>query len=150
MVKTKYKKGVTASSFDLMHAGHMLMLKEAKEICEHLTVCLQRDIVGDDVSYRLKEKGQLKKSPVTSIEERRIMLEGCKYIDEIIEYTTEGDLYNILKEGDFDVRILGDDWKGKKYTGYDLPLETYFNSRTHNYSTTNLKKRVYDNYSKNL
>lgn len=144
MDKPKYKKGVTASSFDLMHAGHVLMLKEAKEICEHLTVCLQKTIEPKDQQYRLKEKGQVKKGFIMSLEERRILLEGSKYVDDIIEYSTEDEWYQILKNGDFDVRIIGEDWRGRKYTGHDLPIEVYFNSRDHEYSTTRLKKLVYE------
>jgi glycerol-3-phosphate cytidylyltransferase len=143
MPKPKYKRGVTASAFDLMHAGHVLMLKEAKDVCEHLTVCLQRCIADEDMGYRLKEKGQAKNNPIMSLAERRILLEGSKYVDEIIEYNTEEDWYNILKNGNFDVRIIGSDWRGKKYTGCDLPIPIYFNSREHEYSTSALREKVY-------
>lgn len=137
---------MTASAFDLLHAGHMLMLKEAKETCDHLTVCLQRDIADEDMEYRVKEKGQVKNRPVTSMEERRIMLNGCKYVDDVIEYTTEEEFYDILKNGGFDIRIIGEDWRDTKYTGHDLPIKIHFNSRSHSYSTTELKERVYNNY----
>jgi glycerol-3-phosphate cytidylyltransferase len=143
MPEPKYNRGATASTFDLMHAGHVLMLKEAREICKHLTVCLQRDITDEDMYYRLAEKGQQKNSPIMSLGERRILLEGSKYVDEIVEYNTEEELYNIMKNGNFDVRIIGKDWKGRKYTGYDLPIPMYFNSRDHEYSTSALREKVY-------
>lgn len=143
MPEPKYNRGVTVSTFDLMHAGHVLMLKEAKEVCKHLTVGLHRYIADEDMDYRLKEKGQIKNSPIMSVAERRILLEGSRYVDEIFEYNTEEELYNILKNGDFDVRIVGDDWRGKKYTGYDLPIPMYFNSRDHEYSTSALREKVY-------
>lgn len=132
------KKGFTCGTFDLCHAGHILMFKECKTFCDHLIVGLQTD-----PSLDRPEKNK----PVQSLEERRIQLEGIKYIDEIVIYNTEKELYDILKENKLgiQVRILGEDWKGKPFTGYDLPLETVFNSRTHSYSTTNLRERIVAN-----
>ena len=144
MANKKYRRGFTASTFDLMHAGLVLMLKEAKGGCEHLTVGLHRDILKEDMEYRFREKGQLKNRPIMSVEERRILLEGSKYVDKIIEYTTEKELYEILKNGDFDVRIIGADWQGKNFTGSDLNIPLYFNSRDHDYSTSSLRRRIYE------
>ena len=81
-----------------------------------------------------------------SLEERRIILESIKYIDEVFEYDTEAQLYEILKKNELgiDVRIIGKDWKGKPYTGHDLPIEMYFNSRDHGYSTSELRRRIYE------
>ena len=143
MSSKKYKRGVTVGAFDLCHAGHMLMFKECKEICDYLIVGLH-DNPSVDLEYRIKEKGQIKRSPIMSVEERKIILEGIKYIDEIFVYTTEKDLLDKLKKLNYDVRILGADWEGKKYTGWDLPHTPYFNSRSHPYSTTELRERVYE------
>lgn len=133
------KVGFTAGAFDLCHAGHMLVFKEAREVCDYLIVALQDDPSLTDAAYRGKKKNK----PVMTMEERRLILEGIKYIDEIVTYRTEEDLYKLLVELKPDVRIIGADWKGKKYTGHDLPIEMYFNSRGHTYSTTALRERVY-------
>ena len=144
MKNKKYNRGVTVGAFDLCHAGHMLMFKECKGICEYLIVGLQDD-PSIDREYRIEEKeGQIKNSPVMSLEERKVILESVRYIDEIFTYTTEADLFEKLKKLDYDVRILGADWEGKRYTGWDLPHTPYFNSRSHSYSTTELRNRVYE------
>lgn len=148
MSEKKYKKGVTVGAFDLCHAGHILMFKECKDVCEYLIVGLQDD-PSVDINYRTKEKGgQVKNTPVMSLEERKIILESIKYIDEVFVYTTEADLYEKLKNLDYDVRILGADWEGKKYTGWDLPHKPYFNTRDHSFSTSELRNRVYEQEKK--
>ena len=136
-MKDGKKVGVTVGAFDLCHAGHVLMFKEAKEVCDYLIVGLHSDPTIDR-----PEKNQ----PIMSLKERRIILEGIKYIDEIFEYDTEAQLYEILKENKygFDVRIIGADWKRKPYTGHDLPIEMYFNTRDHGFSTTELRRRIYE------
>ena len=101
--------GITASCFDLFHAGHILMLQEAKEQCDRLVVALQTDPTIDRPE---------KNKPVQSLVERYIQLEGCKYVDTIIPYTTEEDLLNILQCYDWDVRIIGDEYYGKPFTGH--------------------------------
>ena len=135
-MKNGKKVGVTVGAFDLCHAGHILMFKEAKEVCGYLIVGLH-----SDPSIDRPEKNK----PIMSLEERRIILEGIKYIDEIFEYDTEAQLYEILKNNKLgiDVRIVGADWKGKPYTGHDLPIEMYFNSRDHGFSTTALREKIY-------
>lgn len=144
MSNKKYKRGVTVGAFDLCHAGHILVFKEAKEVCDYLIVGLQDDPTLDP-DYRIKEKeGQVKNKPVMSLEERKIILGAIKYIDEIFIYTTEEDLYEKLKNLKFDVRIIGQDWEGKKYTGWNLPHIPYFNTRDHGFSTSELRDRVYD------
>ena len=125
--------GFTCSCFDLLHAGHILMLKEAKTQCDYLIVGLQTDPTIDRAT---------KNKPVQSITERFIQLEAVKYIDEIVVYATEDDLIQILKAYNIDVRILGEDYKDKPFTGNDLPIEVYFNKRTHKYSTTELRSRI--------
>jgi len=133
------KVGITASAFDLCHAGHVLMFKEAKTVCDYLIVALQDDPSDTPAEYR----GKLKNKPIMTVDERRIILEGSKYIDEIITYHSEDDLYKLLVDLKPDIRIIGADWKDKKYTGWDLPIEIYFNSRDHGFSTTSLRERVY-------
>ncbi len=133
------KKGITFGAFDLCHAGHVLMFKEAKEHCDYLVVGLQKDPSHTSADYR----GKKKNSPILSLEERLIILQANRYIDEIIPYETEEDLYEILLKVKPDIRIIGADWKGKKFTGYDLPMEIHYNSRDHKYSTSELRERVY-------
>ena len=125
--------GFTCSCFDLLHAGHILMLKEAKSQCDYLIVGLQTDPTIDRAT---------KNKPVQSITERFIQLEAVKYIDEIVVYATEDDLVQILKAYNIDVRIMGEEYKDKPFTGNDLPMEIYFNKRTHKYSTTELRNRI--------
>ena len=144
MSERKYKKGVTVGAFDLCHAGHILMFKEAKELCDYLIIGLQDD-PSVDSEYRIKEKGgQVKNVPVMFLEERKIILDSIKYIDEVFVYTTESDLYEKLKNLDYDVRILGADLEGKKYTGWDLEHTPYFNKRDYLFSTTELRNRIYE------
>jgi len=128
------KIGFTCSSFDLLHAGHVLMLKEAREQCDKLIVGLQTD-----PSIDRKQKN----NPIQSLEERYLQLDAIKFVDEIIIYETEEDLYLLLEKLKPDIRILGEDHKGKKFTGYDLPIPQYFNSRDHNWSTSELRKRIF-------
>jgi len=127
-------KGFTCGAFDLLHAGHALMLKECKNHCDYLIVGLQRD---PSVDRKNKNK------PVQDYEERDIMIRSIKWVDEVVYYDTEEDLYELLKSIDIDVRIVGADWQGKPFTGHDLPINVVFNSRDHGYSTSSLRERVY-------
>ncbi len=126
--------GFTCGAFDLMHAGHVEMLKEAKEVCQHLVVGVQ-----EDPSIDRKEKN----APVQSYKERVTMVESCKYVDEVVLYKTEKELYDLIRDLNPDIRILGSDWCGKQFTGYDLDIEVYYNRREHGYSTSELRNRVY-------
>ena len=126
--------GFTCSCFDLLHAGHLIMLKDAKSKCDKLIVGLQTD-----PSIDRKEKNK----PIQSLEERKIQLEAVKYVDEIITYETELDLKKLLDELDPDIRILGSDWKGKPFTGYSLHIPIYFHERKHEYSTSALRRKIY-------
>lgn len=128
------KIGFTCSTFDLFHAGHLLMLEEAKKQCDYLIVGLQTDPTID----RPKEKNK----PVQSVFERFIQLEACKYIDKVIPYATEKELVDILLSYHIDVRILGEEYLDKDFTGMDLEMEFYFNKRRHSFSTTELRQRV--------
>ena len=133
------KVGFVASSFDLLHAGHIKMLEDAKNQCDHLIAALQTDPTIDK-NYREETKNR----PVQTITERQIMIESIKYIDEVIIYETENDLYNLLWDINPDVRILGSDWEKKPFTGYQLPIPIYFHQRNHPWSTSDLRKRVYE------
>ena len=128
------KKGITFGAFDLFHAGHVLMLEEAKTVCDYLIVCIQ-----SDPSLDREEKNK----PVQSIIEREIQVSGCRYVDEVIIYDTEVDLLNIIDEIDWDVRILGEEYKDKDFTGRDQTLERcHFNKRPHTFSSSELRERV--------
>jgi glycerol-3-phosphate cytidylyltransferase len=126
--------GFTCGSFDLMHAGHILMFKEAKSVCEYLIVGVQEDPSLDRDN---------KNEPIQSYEERVEMVTSCKYVNEIVLYKSENDLYGLLKDIKPDIRIIGDDWRGKNFTGYDLDIEVYYNNREHSYSTSELRNRVF-------
>ena len=128
------KKGITFGAFDLFHAGHVMMLEEAKTVCDHLIVCIQ-----SDPSLDRKEKNK----PVQSIVEREIQVYGCRYTDEVIIYDTEAEVLEILNSVDWDVRILGEEYKDKEFTGREQTLsKCHFNKRPHNFSSSELRKRV--------
>ena len=136
------KKGFTCSSFDLLHAGHYLMLKDSKNQCDYLIVGLQTDPTLD-LNYRMSTDNKQKNKPVQDFEERKIQIEGCRYVDEVIEYSTENELYELIKKIKPDIRILGSDWEGKEYTGKNLNIPIHWHKRDHEYSTSNLRKRVF-------
>lgn len=128
------KRGITFGAFDLFHAGHVLMLQEAKTVCDYLIVCVQTDPSIDRDS---------KNRPIQSIVERQIQVSACKYVDEVIVYDTESDVVEILKSVDWDVRILGDEYRDKEFTGREESLEKcYFNRRPHTFSSSELRLRV--------
>ena len=134
------KIGFTCSTFDLFHAGHIMMLKEAKQQCDYLIVGLQTDPTID--------RPDTKNKPVQSMFERFVQLEACKYVDEIIPYSTEKELVDILLSYPINVRILGDEYENKNFTGrqecINLGIKFYFNKRNHSFSTTELRQRVVD------
>jgi len=110
------------------------MLREAKAHCDYLLVGLQTDPSIDRPD---------KSKPIQSVEERRIQLEGCRYVDEVKLYDTEADLLHMLQGAMIDVRIIGADWQGKEYTGHELDIPVVFNSRGHGFSSSELRKRIY-------
>ena len=128
--------GFTCGSLDLLHAGHVLMLKECKAQCDYLIVGLQTDPSIDRPD---------KHKPIETVEERMIRLQGCKYVDKIIVYEREVDLYNLLKELNPDIRFVGEDHRGSHVTGDDLPIKIIYNSRNHNHSSSNLIERIKQN-----
>lgn len=129
--------GFTASTFDLLHAGHVAMLREAKDQCDYLICGLQVDPSLDRAN---------KNSPVQTLVERYAQLNAIRYVDEIIPYQTEQDLEDILTMYNFDVRIIGSEYKDKKFTGRAIcasrGIEIYFNKRDHRFSTSDLRRRV--------
>lgn len=136
------KTGFTCSCFDLFHAGHIMMLKEAKSKCDYLIVGLQTDPTIDRPE---------KNKPIQSVVERFIQLESCKYVDEVVVYATEKDLLDILYTYPIDIRFVGEEYKDKDFTGKDLEhIEVYYNSRRHSFSTTELRQRVIDRYKKEI
>ena len=130
--------GITFSAFDLLHAGHIVMLREAKNHCDYLIAGIQTDPTID--------RPDSKNKPVQSLVERYAQLSAVKYVDEIIPYQTEQDLIDILSMYEIDVRILGDEYKEKDFTGKDVcnkrGIDLYFNKRDHRFSTSDLRERV--------
>ena len=129
------------SSFDILHCGHILMLEDCKRQGDVLVVGLHTDPTLDRKS---------KNRPIQEYEEREIQIKGCRYVDEVIKYATEEDLHRMLIELNPDVRVLGTDWKGKKYTGYELPIKIHWHERSHNWSTTYLRERVFKEEQKRI
>jgi glycerol-3-phosphate cytidylyltransferase len=126
--------GIVASCFDLFHAGHVLMLAEAKENCDRLIVALQSDPTIDRPD---------KNKPVQAMFERYVQLNACKYVDHVIPYDTEADLYNLLAGYDWDVRFLGMDYYDRAdFTGADLDIPIHYCTRRHDYSSSGLRDRI--------
>ena len=134
--------GFTASTFDLLHAGHIMMLREAKSVCDYL-------IVGLQVNPKMDRPE--KNEPVQSIVERYIQLAAVEYVDEIVPYATEGDLEDILEAYTINIRILGEECRNKDFTGRDIckkcGIELHFNKRDHRFSSSSLRRIVADKES---
>jgi glycerol-3-phosphate cytidylyltransferase len=130
--------GFTCSTFDLLHAGHILMLAEAKSVCDYLIVGLQLDPSID--------RPDTKNSPVQSIVERHVQLSAVKYVDEIIVYQTEKDLEDLLMFLPITIRVIGEEYEDKNFTGKNIceqrSIKIYYNQRKHSFSTTELRNRV--------
>ena len=138
-LKAEGKKiGITFSTFDMLHAGHIAMLSEAKNHCDYLIAGLQTDPTID--------RPDTKNSPIQSVVERQIQLSACRYVDEVVVYQTEQDLIDLLLILPIDVRILGVEYEEKQFTGrgecYDRDIELVFNGRDHSFSSSSLRKRV--------
>jgi glycerol-3-phosphate cytidylyltransferase len=139
-LKTQGKKiGITFSAWDLLHAGHIAMLAEAKNHCDYLIAGLQTDPTVD--------RPDTKNKPVQSIVERQIQLSACRFVDEVVVYQTEQDLVDLLLILPVDVRILGVEYENKDFTGkkecLEKGIELVFNSRDHSFSSSSLRKRVF-------
>ena len=132
------KTGITFSTFDLLHAGHILMLKEAKSVCDYL-------ICGLHVDPQVERPN--KNKPIQSIVERYIQLSSVEYVDEVIPYNLEKDLHDILLGYQIDIRIIGADYKGIDFSGKDIckdkGIEIIYNQRSHNFSSTELRQRIF-------
>lgn len=138
MENSKRTKGITFSTFDLLHAGHIAMLREAKQQCDYLICGLQVNPSKDRPE---------KNSPVQTLVERWMQLQAVKYVDEIIPYESEIDVEDILKMLDVDIRIIGQEYKEGKFTGRAIcsarGIEIYYNKRDHRFSTSDLRNRVH-------
>jgi len=138
-METKNKKivGITCSSFDLFHAGHVKMLEEAKSICDYLIVALQVDPTLDRPE---------KNKPVQTVVERYIQVEACKYVDEVVPYVTEADLEDIFSSFNLDIRIIGEEYRDKHFTAKDIcearNICIHYNKRDHRFSSSSLRKHV--------
>ena len=143
IMSAKHRVGITFSAFDLLHAGHITMLEEAKRQCDYLICGLQTDPTIDRPE---------KNRPVQSVVERFIQLKGCKFVDEIVPYATEQDLEDILRAFKIDVRIIGDEYKDKNFTGRtyceEKGIELCFNIREHRFSSSSLRQEVADKQPK--
>jgi glycerol-3-phosphate cytidylyltransferase len=137
------KVGITFSAFDLLHAGHVKMLEDAKRQCDYLICGLQTDPTIDRPE---------KNKPVQTVVERYIQLKACKHVDEIVPYATEQDLEDILRAFKIDVRIVGEEYKEKEFTGKNYceenGIELYFNKRNHRFSSSWLRKEVLNKQEK--
>mgnify|MGYP003704485487 FL=1 len=135
--------GITFSTFDLLHAGHIAMLSEAKNHCDYLICGLQTDPTID--------RPETKNKPIQSIVERQIQLAACRYVDEVVVYSTEQDLVDLLLILPVDVRILGVEYADKNFTGKSecelRGIDIVYNGRDHSFSSSSLRKRVYDSES---
>jgi glycerol-3-phosphate cytidylyltransferase len=131
------KIGITCSTFDLLHTGHILMLEESKRNCDYLIVCLQTNPTIDRPE---------KNKPIQSVFERHTQLKAIKYIDEIIVYDTEKDLENIFFSTSANIRFIGEDYKNKDFTAknicLDRSIEIFYNTRKHSFSSTELRNRI--------
>ena len=134
------KIGFNCSSCDLFHAGHVTMMKMEKQICDYLIVALQVDPTID--------RPGVKNKPTQSVYERYVQLQGCKYVDEILVYETEADLLNLIQTQTVHIRFLSEEYKDRDFTGkqycIDNGIELYFHMRRHQYSSTELRNRVYE------
>lgn len=128
--------GFTCGAFDLLHAGHVLMLNEARDQCDYLIVGLHTDPTID--------RPDTKNKPVQSVFERYVQLKALKVVDEVVPYDTEKDLLTLLDTFKIDVRIIGEDYKDKDFTGKELSIPVHYNNRKHSFSTSELRKRVKD------
>jgi glycerol-3-phosphate cytidylyltransferase len=128
-----YKKGVICGNFDVIHPGYIAMFKEMSENCDWLTVLLHSD-PSIERPHKLK--------PILSVEDRIKVLMGLKGVKEVLSYTYENELYELLKEGRYTIRFLGDDYIDKPFTGVDLNAWIHYLNRDHGWSTTKFKKLI--------
>jgi len=141
----KGRIGITCSTFDLFHAGHVKMLEDAKNQCDYLIVALQVDPTLDRPG---------KNKPIQSVVERYIQVSACRYVDEVVPYVSEQDLEDIFSSFDLDVRIIGVEYSEKPFTAKEIcenrNIDIHYNSRDHRFSSSGLRKQTYDIEKKRL
>jgi glycerol-3-phosphate cytidylyltransferase len=142
MERNKKTIGITCSTFDLLHAGHIIMLEECKKYCDYLICALQVDPSTDRPE---------KNKPIQSLVERYIQLDAVQYVDKIIPYNNEDELKTIFASLDIDVRIIGEEYKDKNFTAKDICMKRnirfVYNKRDHDFSTSSLRQRIYEQES---
>jgi glycerol-3-phosphate cytidylyltransferase len=142
MDKNNITIGITCSTFDLLHAGHIIMLEECKKYCDYLICALQVDPTIDR---------PIKNKPIQSIVERYLQLDAVQHVDKIIPYSTEEELITIFSSLDLDIRIIGEEYKDTDFTGKDVcikrGIKIVYNKRDHDFSTTSLRQRIYEQES---
>lgn len=130
------KTGFACGVFDLFHAGHVLMLQECKQHCDYLLIGLN---AAENIDPRINPG---KQPPVYSLADRKLILESCRLVDEVVVYRSEEELLNIMKSRRIDIRFLGDDYRGKPITGYELNIPIHYTDRSHGLSTTYFRKKI--------
>jgi glycerol-3-phosphate cytidylyltransferase len=130
------KVGFACGIFDLFHAGHVLMLKECKAHCDYLILALN---TADALDSKINPG---KNKPVYNLEERKLILRACRYVDEVVTYSSEIELFDLLRKKKVDIRFLGDDYRGKPITGAELPIELFYTDRSHGLSTSGYLKKI--------
>ena len=131
--RNRTKVGIIAGNFDVIHPGYIRLFKDAKNACDHLVIALQTD-------SSLERPEKLK--PILSVGERKEVLLSLVYVDEILTYTTEEELYKLIQARAPDVRVIGTDYEGKDFTGKSLTGEIYYHKRDHDWSTTRFKREI--------
>ena len=132
-------KGIIAGNFDVIHPGYIAMFNEMKQKCDCLIVLLHTD-PSIERPHKLK--------PILSSDERKDILMSLKAVNDVVRYTYEEQLYDLLKVGEFDIRFLGDDYKDKPFTGDDIKIPIHYLNRDHGWSTTKFKKLIAQSYEK--
>ena len=134
----QFTNGLIAGCFDIMHPGYIRMFQDAKTVCDHLIIALQLDPSID--------RPESKNPPIYSVEERLLIISSIKYVDEVIQYSTEKDFYNLLKtlkeKNSIDVRILGSYYVDQSFTGDDLGIPVYFHDRNHDWSVSKARQSI--------
>lgn len=130
------KIGFACGVFDLFHAGHVIMLEECKRHCDYLIVALNK---AENISSLINPG---KRQPIFTIEERKIIMKSCKFVDEVLEYNSEEELYDLLISKNINIRFLGEDYRNRSITGEDLNIEIYYTNRSHGYSTSEVRDRI--------
>jgi glycerol-3-phosphate cytidylyltransferase len=128
--------GFACGVFDLFHAGHVLMLKECKAHCDYLIVALNR---ADNINPEINPG---KSQPVFTLEERELIMQSCRYVDEVQVYNSEEELLSLLTNQKIDIRFLGDDYRGRKITGQELPIKVHYTDRSHGLSTSQYRQKL--------